>query len=233
MPKLNWISDEDLKEAVNHILIKAKKAKMDASRNFGKNVVDPFSAIFEMSGFGMSYDDWVTSEEARQAQKTLQNFIGDFHQNILGSCVDWQNMNTGKIIDLVSPKRRVIAEVKNKHNTISGGKLADLYHSLESAVMNKTSVYKGYTAYHAIIIPNKPIRYNKPFTPSNKETGQKCSENPLIRQIDGASFYTIVTGEVDALEQLYYVLPSVISSLSTITPLENDKLNALFKIAYG
>jgi hypothetical protein len=233
MSKLNWISDDDLTKAVQSILIKAKNAKMDATKNFGKNVVDPFSAIFEMAGFGMDYDNWVVSEEARQAQKTLQNFIGEFHQTILGSCTGWEDMLRGNIIDLVSRDNNIIAEVKNKHNTVSGGKLADLYISLESAVMNKTSIYKNFTAYFVNIIPDKPGRYNKLFTPSNKETGQKCPDNDLIRQIDGASFYTLVTGEINALQNLFGVLPAVISEISGVNPLEKDKLKLLFQAAYG
>jgi hypothetical protein len=233
MPKLNWISDNDLTKAVQNILIIAKKAKMDVSVNFGKNVVDPFSAIFEMAGFNMNYDSWIVSEEARQAQKTLQNFIGEFHQIILGSCDGWEDLKRGNIIDLLSHPNKTIAEVKNKYNTLSGGKLAELYWSLDSAVMNKTSVYKNYTAYYVSIIPDRPGRYNKPFTPSNKEKGQKCPENSSIRQIDGASFYTLVTGEINALEELFEVLPIVISEVTTIHPPETDKLKALFKLAYG
>jgi hypothetical protein len=95
MPKLKWISDTDLKSAVQHLVILATKSKSDAIKNFNKNVVDPFSAVFEMSGFGMSYTEWVKSEEARQAQKSLQNHVGDFHQTILGSCTGWTNMKIG------------------------------------------------------------------------------------------------------------------------------------------
>jgi hypothetical protein len=233
MSKLNWISDDNLTKAVQSILIKAKSAKMDATKNFGKNVVDPFSAIFEMAGFGMDYDNWVISEEARQAQKTLQNSIGEFHQTILGSCANWEDKGKGSIVDLVNTKEKVIAEVKNKFNTVSGGRLADSYISLESAVMNKTSIYKNYTAYFVHIIPDKPTRYNKLFTPSNKEKGQKCPENDLIRQIDGASFYTLVTGEINALQNLFAALPLVISEISGANPLEKDKLKLLFQVAYG
>src|SRR5690606_6948457 len=111
-------------------------AKTMADINFGKNVVDPFSAIFEMIGFEMYFEDWRLSEKSRQAQKSLQNFVGEFHQTILGSCHGWKDMGKGNIIDLFSEDGRVIAEIKNKFNTISGGKLADLYWSLEPAVMN-------------------------------------------------------------------------------------------------
>ncbi len=233
MAKLNWISDDALTSAVKNLLETAKRAKKDVTRNFGKNVVDPFSAIFEMAGFNMDYNHWILSEEARQAQKTPQNFIGEFHQIILGSCKGWEDLKRGNIVDLVSHESKIISEIKNKYNTISGGKLSELYWSLESAVMNKTSIYKDYTAYYVCIIPKKAERFNKVFTPSNKDKGQKCPENPLIRQIDGASFYALVTGEHDALQNLFSVLPVVISEIASISSLEQDKLKTLFKMAFG
>lgn len=233
MAKLNWISDDDLNLAVNNLLAVAKKAKIAAIKNFGKNVVDPFSAIFEISGFGIDYNDWKISEEKRQFQKTLQNFIGEFHQIILGSCAGWIDMGRGHIIDLVNQDEKIIAEVKNKHNTISGGDLAGLYWSLDSAVMDKTSIYKTYTAYHVAIVPKLPTRYNREFTPSDKKQGNKCPSNKHIRTIDGASFYELVTKEKNSLEKLFDVLPQVISEITGNDLPDKDKLKAIFKMAYG
>lgn len=51
-----------------------------------KNVINPFSALFQMAGFDMDAAAWVKAEQARQAQKSFQNHVGDFHQNVLG-CV--------------------------------------------------------------------------------------------------------------------------------------------------
>jgi hypothetical protein len=233
MSKLKWISDENLLDAVSYLLERAKNAQKDAINTFGRNVVDPFSAAFEMSGFNMTYDEWLISETSRQSQKTLQNFIGDFHQILLGSCQGWRNMGRGNIIDLLNEENKVVAEVKNKFNTISGGKLADLYWSLESAVMNKTSVYKGFTAYYVSIIPDKPKRYNIEFTPSDKEKGQKCPHNPLIRQIDGASFYDLVTGDSNGLRKMFSALPLVIKEYTKEDMLDSEKLKKLFEMAYG
>ena len=210
MAKLDWISDDNIEDAVKHLLTKAKEAKEKVDKKFGKNVIDPFSAIFEMSGFNIDYDTWIGSEKIRQSQKTLQNHIGEFHQNILGSVDTWENMKTGNVIDLVSKENKIIAEVKNKYNTISGGKLADLYHSLNSLVMPKTSIYKDYVAYYVAIIPKSKTRFNKEFTPSDKAVGEKCPSNTKIREIDGASFYDLVTGKENALSQMYSVLPSII-----------------------
>lgn len=210
MSKLNWISDAELFGAINHLLQKAEEAQVRSEKKFGKNVIDPFSALFTMSGFRINYKEWFNTETSRQAQKTLQNHIGEFHQTILGSVKGWKNMKTGNVIDLTSNSKKIIAEVKNKHNTISGGKLSELYYSLERLVMPKTSIYKGHTAYYVTIIPKSKKRQNLPFVPSDKDKGERCPINELIREIDGASFYELVTGEKNALKDLFNTLPKVI-----------------------
>lgn len=154
----------------------------------------------------------------REAQKTLQNHVGEFHQNILGAVKGWENMHTGSVVDLVSDEHKVVAEVKNKHNTLSGGKRSDQYSNLEKLVMPKASRYHDYTSYFVTIIPRSPERFDRFFTPSEKETGANCPENALIREIDGASFYQIVTGEKDALAQLFDILPKVIEGISGEKP---------------
>lgn len=214
MSKLSWISDADLKSAVNNLLLKAKEAEDKVKKEFGKNVIDPFSALFVMSGFNLDYSTWEKTESTRQAQKTLQNHVGEFHQIILGSIDGWDNLKTGSIVDLVSHDRKIIAEIKNKYNTISGGKLADLYHSLEQLVMPKTNIYKDYTSYYVAVIPKKKKRYNSEFTPPDKSKGSKCPANSLIRKIDGASFYDLATGEKNSLSNLYNILPTVIEECS-------------------
>ncbi|MFO7656173.1 MAG: Eco47II family restriction endonuclease [Bacteroidales bacterium] len=197
-----------------------------------------------MSGFEIDYDTWLKSETTRQAQKTLQNHIGDFHQNILGKSYGdfhknskdmiWMNMKVGNIIDLVSESNKAIAEIKNKYNTISGGKLADLYYSLDRLVSPKSSIYKGYTAYYVAIIPQNGKRYNKPFTPSDKDKGEKCPVSEHIREIDGASFYSLVTGSDSALEDLFDVLPEVIKVCleGKYQIKDKNKLKEFFNLAY-
>lgn len=234
MPYLTWISDSDLKNEVSQLLSIAKGAKKAAVEDFGKNVIDPFAALFEMSGFEIEYDTWIKSETTRQAQKTLQNHIGDFHQNILGYSKGWTNMKVGNVIDLVSDDNKTIAEVKNKYNTISGGKLSDLYYSLDKLISPKSSIYKGYTAYYVAVIPKNGIRFNKPFIPSDKDKGAKCPQNENIREIDGASFYSLATGSDSALKDLFDILPDVINICSEGQYYIKDKrkLKNFFNLAF-
>jgi len=144
-------------------------------------------------------------------------------------------MKVGKVIDLFSAENKIIAEVKNKFNTISGGKLSDLYYSLDSLVSPKSSIYKGFTAYYVSIIPKKRGRYNKPFTPSDKGKGAKCPLNENIREIDGASFYSLVTGDDNALESLFDTLPDVIYECSEgkYEIRDRNKLKAFFSSAFS
>lgn len=216
MSYLTWISDEALKQAVKNVLEKGRVAKQNAPKNFNKNVVDPFGSLFEMSAFGLnSFDDWKNQELNRQAQKTLQNHIGNLHQEILGNVSGWQNLKVGSNAgsDLVCIEHKILAEIKNKYNTLTGGKQVTLYKEFDNLISPKASTYHGYTAYYVVIIPHKPMRYNKEFTPSDKEKGTRCIVNPKIRVMDGASFYTLVTGEFEALKNFYEVLPQVIEDI--------------------
>lgn len=234
MSELSWIKDEHLFEEVDKLLKKAKEATKNAELDFGKNVIDPFYALFEMAGFDIKYDIWLKNETTRQAQKTLQNHIGVFHQNILGHVDGWDNKGVGNVIDLVCDEKKIIAEIKNKYNTISGGKLADLYTSLNNLISPKASIYKGYKAYYVAVIPKSNKRVEKPFTPSDKEKGEKCPQNENIREIDGASFYSLVTGNEEALRDLYTILPEIIYKCSEgKLKIDNpDKLTGFFNAAF-
>jgi len=213
MPYVSFIDDTRFKSLVTNTLAHGHEAKNKAISKFNRNVIDPFSILWEMSSFDSNFDTWYVSELSRQAQKTLSNHIGMFHQNFLGSIEGWEDLGVGKMVDLVNHEKKIIAEVKNKHNTVTGAKLVDVYKELESLVMPNGQVYKSYTAYYVEIVPKKPIRANTTFTPPDKKTSTRCAPNEKIRKIDGASFYALVTGVEDALEQVFNALPKVIKDL--------------------
>jgi len=234
MAYLSWIGDQDIKNIVSRLLAIANNSLQKSETKFNQNVIDPFSAMFQISGFNIDFDNWVISEKTRQAQKTLQNHVGEFHQNILGSISGWNNLKTGNVMDLVSHEQKILAEIKNKHNTVKGSDLSGLYSSMRDAVLPKSSIYKDFTAYYVTIIPKKPIRFNKEFTPSDKHVGERLPTNEKIRIIDGASFYELATGEVDALDNLYSCLPKVIEDASGIKLSKADtyELKKIFNTAY-
>ena len=219
MPYLSWISDADLENEVTAILDTAINGITKANSQFNKNVIDPFSIMFEMSGFNIAtVANWEINEKSRKAQKTLSNAFGTFHQSILGHVNGWTDLDTGNSADLLCANERIIAEVKNKFNTVKGSDKVTIYDHLESLVMPIASRYNGYTAYYVETIPKlrrgRPQTYNAEFTPSNNKTKTTKAANVRIRIIDGKSFYALVTGEQEALSNLYNVLPQVIQNVS-------------------
>lgn len=233
MAYLSFISDKALKDAVQHLLDTANQAQEKAAKDFDRNVLDPFAYLFEVAGFKIASDElWIEGEKRRQAQKTLQNHIGNFHQKILGTVIGWDDLNTGGVIDLVCHERKIVAEVKNKFNTVKGSDRVKIYENLELLVMTKGHQYKSYTAYYVEVLPKTKERYNKEFTPSDNSKGSTKQPNALIRQIDGYSFYGLVTGVPDALEQLYKVLPTVIEDCSGYRFNQPNMANSLFKKAF-
>lgn len=232
---LDFISEQKLEAAVGHLLRTAHTARVEASQKIGRNVIDPFAAMFQMAGFELDHKAWVQFELVRQAQKSLQNDIGEFHQKMLGSMEGWEDMHTGSIVDLVNHEKKIIAEVKNKYNTVSGGHLAEFHHALEAMVMPKSSRFRGYTAYFVTVIPRNPERFDEPFTPSDRMRGENCAANELIRTADGASFYDIASGQPGTLKNLYTALPDIINRCAShgYELPDVDNLMAYFKAAFG
>lgn len=236
MPYLPYISDDKLKAHVSRVLEAGIEANKNKDIKFHSNVIDPFGPIFELAVNEFSSTEWEKSEKSRQTQKTLQNEIGDFHNNVLGSVKGWTTLIKGNEIDLIKNDKSVIAEIKNKHNTVSGGKLVDHYVEFDNLVNKKASKYFKATAYYVKIIPKKPITFDIPFTPPDKATGNRKSIDKRIREIDGRSFYKLVTGIDDALDQLHNVIPNVIDDLGKknggYNKQDRKDLNSYFKKAY-
>lgn len=236
MTYLPYISDDDLEKHVKKVLDAGSAAKAKKDKTFYNNVIDPFGSIFELSVNNLTASEWEKSEKTRQIQKTLQNEVGDFHNNILGSVKGWRTLPKGNEIDLVKEDNSIIAEIKNKYNTVSGGKLVDHYVEFDNLVNKKASKYFGAKAYYVKIIPKTPNPFDIPFTPPDKATGKRKPEDEKIREIDGRLFYKMVTGIDDALDQLHSAIPKVIHDLNYKTDdfSEDDIecLSSYFRRAY-
>ncbi len=227
--QLTWISDEDLNRCVAEVVTKGLAGIEKSQKNVARNSIDPFSALFDASLQGMDLQTWLLSEQRRQAQKTLQNALGHFHQSVL-SCVQGCCIPEENFVDLVSDAKKIVAEIKNKYNTVKGSSLKDVYEELNQAINGKTSKYKGYTAYYVTVIAAKPERIHKPFVPSDNSSGTKKAEQARIIEIDGVSFYELLTGQKDALFQLYQVLPNIIQKVLAEKSLASAHATNLLKV---
>jgi len=231
---LPFLPDAVFLKIVQGVLDKGTKALLQSETDMHRNVIDPFSMLFEMGCFELTPEDWAAREKTRQAQKTLSNEIGIIHQNILGSIQGWENLGKNGIVDVVNHDRKIIAEIKNKYNTVKGSDQIGLHTHLHDMVTHKTQTYRGYTAYYVEIIPKKPDRYDECFTPPNNKTGTKATPNERVRRIDGASFYALATGYPDALSLLYNALIRAVEALKSDFHFANKAgIFKFFTTAYG
>lgn len=226
-----YASDDDIISKIKLVL-----SEMDAAADevdIHRNVVDPFSAIFDMARLGIDFDEWSELEKTRQAQKSMQNAVGYFHQHILG-CVDgWEDPGAGGGVDAKSDKFKVIAEIKNKHNTMNSSSAAETYRKMERFLDGTATGYMGYVV---MVIPKNKQRFRRPFAPS--VAGQRLPIRNDLELVDGATFYEIVTGDKDALSKLYKCLPDAINmatggNAATVTAESNvSKLIDIFNRAF-
>lgn len=219
-----------LAEEIINPLIEIQRSSPDIY----SNTIDPFSAVIDAMVSNITLQDWLVREEQRQVQKTLQNKIGELHEIILGNISGCRRLRVGKIIDLVNNDKRLIAEIKNKWNTTKGNHKVDIYDDIDSVL--KKPEYKGYTGYYVEILPKNRQVYNNPFTPSDNRTSSNRPVRGDIRQIDGKSFYALLSGDPDAIFKVYQLIPEIIAEIMSeagLSPNREIVHEKLFQFLFG
>ena len=118
MPRLSWITDENLSTALNEFRESAGNAVTEARTRQVRNVIDPFRSLLIASALDVSTaSELVAVQDMDSSQRGLSNALGTFHEKVLGRVVGWENHDAG--YDLENASSRLLAEVKNKHNTMN------------------------------------------------------------------------------------------------------------------
>lgn len=189
---LGFMDSRKLYESVSTFVERVELSKSNV--NLQKNVIDPFAALFE-SGLVVELNsrDWLTVERGRQIGKSLANAVGDLHQELIGHLPGWESTGkSGGVIDLIHEKpfgvnqTPVIAELKNKHNTMNSSTQNALHSRFQDSL--KWPQFKGHSAYLIEVIPKKRGFSDEPWAPSGRGT------IPQIRKIDAASVYKESSG---------------------------------------
>jgi len=230
---LSFIGDDALIAAVGVVFNAIVKTK--ANVGIEKNSLDAFSALFECASHGTDLNGWISSEKARQAQKTVQNAIGTFHQRVIGSLPGCKDLAVGKLVDVVNEENNWVAEIKNKHNTVKGSDRKVVYDNLKKALARTRQNYnRDFCGYYVEIIPKDGKAYDDPFQPTdNTKSGKKRPLNKNIRIISGPLFYDKMTGEKDALRKLFDVVPRVLTEHFRLPcPVAPEGMNNLFRASF-
>lgn len=85
---VDFVSDEDFLECVRKVVDSYQTLDENITPTSilteSKNTIDEFKTIFDVCVNQISFDEWSKIELTRQQDKTINNKIGEFHQELLG-----------------------------------------------------------------------------------------------------------------------------------------------------
>lgn len=230
---VSFVSDEDFIECVKWVC-NAYSNRVDEEgvdiEDLQKNVIDPFKMVFDICNGGLCVDDWVYKQEKlRQADKTANNAIGEFHQMLLGKVKGWVDLGRGdpKKVDLRNEDGTIFIEIKNKQNTVNGSSKEQVRKNLEAIIKDHPEA----TAYWAYVVSIK-----KPVNKIWDYTRDKVKyHDERIKEIGGKYVYELVTGDPNSLDEVWRALPIALHDIlnSDLDEEEKNKLKWFFTYAFN
>lgn len=198
---VQFISDEYLLTCVENLHKSYLKAKNNVSKkSFYKNKVDTIKLTFDANFNNLSEDSLIELEILRQIDKSINNSIGTFHEQVLGGIVGFE---VGKLsgFDIKAEDNTLFADIKNKHNTMNSSSAEALFQKLARYADD----YKMAKCYWVQILAKGS--FNEPWM--GEINGKEYSHSRVFK-ISGDQFYALISGQDDALFQLYKALPNAI-----------------------
>jgi len=198
---VNFISDEHLLECIGNLHKAYLKAKNNLNKNnFYSNKVDTIKLTFDSTFNFIDEESLIKSEILRQIDKSINNSIGTFHEQILGGI---KGFKAGSLsgYDIKANDDTLFADIKNKHNTMNSSAAESLFQKLARYAND----YKKAKCYWVQILAKGSFCELW----SGEINGKEYSHSRVYK-ISGDQFYALLSGQQDAMFQLYKVLPIAI-----------------------
>lgn len=206
---VSFVSDKDFLECVEWVCDAYPKPEKVTDIDFLKDTrVDPFKMVFDMYNGNLDTNAWIKKEKMRQADKTVNNRIGDFHQKLLGCVSGWEDLGRGhpSEVDLKNADNTIFIELKNKFNTMNSSSLSKCRDKLEKIAED----YPKATGYWAYIVSRDGSSGEEIWV--YNRLGKQYF-NPRVKVIWGNEVYRLVTGDPNALEETWNAIPIAINDL--------------------
>lgn len=213
--KLNFISEEEFKNHVRATIMKyGEKLESYDLKRFNSNLIDPIKLLFDKSVYQTSWEEIVNNEIFRQRDKSNNNDIGYFHQNIFSYFKGCEVPQAGWDVIYKNPDgikmpdgdvvHTLYVEMKNKHNTMNSASSAKTYIKMQGQILEDDDC--ACFLVEAIAKKSQNIKW------TTKVDGKNV-QHRLIRRVSMDQFYAILTGEEDAFYRMCMVLPEIINSV--------------------
>lgn len=198
---VNFISDQHLLNCIENLFKAYLRAKNNISkRSFYTNKVDTIKLTFDAKFNEINEENLIQSEILRQIDKSINNSIGTFHEQILGGIEGYEVGNLSGF-DIKAADDTLFADIKNKHNTMNSSSAEALFQKLARYADD----YKKAKCYWVQILAKGSFNENW----RGEINGKEYSHSRVFK-ISGDQFYALLSGQNDALFQLYKALPMAI-----------------------
>lgn len=216
---LSYISDEHLLMCISNLHRSYINAKNGIDkRKFYVNKVDTIKLTFDTKFNKINEEEIIETEVLRQIDKSINNFLGTFHEEILGGIEGFERGNLSGF-DIRAEDNTLFADIKNKHNTMNSSSAESLFQKLA----HYADTYKKAKCYWVQILANKSFNTQWSGVINGKEYNHS-----RVFKISGDQFYKLITGQDGAFFQLYKILPIAIDNyLRNIPPTDEIALNSV------
>ncbi|MCF8365183.1 MAG: Eco47II family restriction endonuclease [Bacteroidales bacterium] len=200
---LDFITDEHFLKCIENLYGSYVKAKEKISKmKFYTNKIDTIKLTFDTKFNKVDEVSIIETEILRQIDKSINNSIGTFHEQILGGVLGYE-VGKSSGFDIKAKDNTLFADIKNKHNTMNSSSAEALFQKLARFADN----YKKANCYWVQILAKGSFNEHWKGDINGKEYGHS-----RVFKISGDQFYSLLTGRENALYELYKALPFAIDN---------------------
>ena len=206
---LGFISNNDIRQHVKDTVMTYRTAI--SLGEFNRNIVDPIKLTFDSKVYQRPIETVIDNECLRQIDKSNNNAIGYFHQNLFKYAGNgWEvpaNGVTG--YDIQNPSLHIYAELKNKHNTMNSASSQKTYIKMQRTILEDDQ--SVCMLVEVIARKSQNIKWDIQID------GRQYAHD-RIRRVSIDKFYGIVFNDETAFSKLCRALPTILDDvLSDIT----------------
>ena len=219
---VDFITDKHLLNCIGNLHKAYLEAKNDISKKkFYNNKIDTIKLTFDTKFNNLDEETLIEAEILRQIDKSINNAIGTFHEEILGGISGFEKGNLSGY-DIKAIDNTLFADIKNKHNTMNSSAAESLFQKLKRYAVK----YPKAKCYWVHILATSS--FNESWEAS---LNGKTYKHKRVYKISGDQFYKLLSKQDDAFFQLYKALPlSITDFLKTIKKSEAIANSALSEI---
>ena len=202
---LGFISDDDI---FNHVKATALQYRRTINLDeFNKNIVDPIKLTFDSKIYGQTIEETIQSECIRQIDKTNNNSIGYFHQNLFSYVGNgWEVPANGDKggFDIINDNLHIYVEMKNKHNTMNSSSSQKTYMKMQNKILSDDKA--------VCMLVEVIAKHSQMKNWAISIDGKSFSHNS-IQRLSLDKFYSVVFGDDTAFFRLCKALPTILDDV--------------------